>query len=87
VSVPVTLCTYARATTAAGRPWDISIFSACSVSMTHGGLTALTRILRGAYSAAALTNRSRPAFTRPTSYASCRLSALLRCSESLRGRR
>src|SRR5437763_14553334 len=63
-SLPVTLRTYARATVAAGNPIDGSIPYAMSVSVTHGGLTTLTRIPRGASSAAARAKPSTPALTR-----------------------
>src|SRR5205814_8706557 len=64
VAVPSTLPTYACATVAAGKPPWSGMPSACSVSVTQGGLTALIRIPRGASSAAARAKPSRPAFTR-----------------------
>ena len=43
----MTLRTYARATVAADKPMDGSIPKAWSVSVTHGGLTTLTKTLDG----------------------------------------
>src|SRR5215207_3253438 len=61
---PSTLSTYACATLAAGRPPDPLRPIASSVSLTHGGLTTLTRTRRGISSAAACANASTAALVR-----------------------
>ncbi len=61
--MPVTLVPYTRATKAADRPEETFIFSACSASVTHGGLTALTEHQTTPVLLLLLRASSRPACT------------------------